>query len=414
MTMNIINRSSKNLYTMLYWAVMATLVGVVTGVVGAVFHHAISFATHLRQDNGFLIYLLPLGGVAIAFLYRLSKEPLSTNTVIDCIRKSETTSPLMAPLIFAGTFITHLLGGSAGREGAALQIGGGIGSRIAHRLGMTKEQSGVMIACGMSGAFSAIFTTPVTATVFALELVSVGHIRYFQMLPCIISALTGYIITVAMGNEPLVYNISFIPSADAVSLLGIIALGILCALLSVVFCKTLHKTEQLLKKYIKRDYIRALVGGCAIVVLSLAVGNGDYNGAGMDVIEKALSGDAFCAAFIIKLIFTAITIGAGFKGGEIVPSFFVGATFGAVVGPLLGLPAGFSAAVALVCLFCGVTNCPLASVILGVELFGAQGLPFFALGCAVAFVVSDRVGLYSSQKIVYSHTSAEKNIHYVE
>ncbi len=412
--MNIFNRSSKNLYTMLYWSLMAALVGVVTGVVGAVFHHAIAFASHLRQDNGFLLYLLPLGGVAIAFIYRLSKEPLSTNTVIDCIRKSETASPLMAPLIFAGTFITHLLGGSAGREGAALQIGGGIGSRLAHRFNMTKEQSGVMIACGMSGAFSAIFTTPVTATVFALELVSVGHIRYFQMLPCIISALVGYIITVAMGNEPLFYSISVIPKADAVTLLEVIALGVLCAFLSVVFCKTLHHTEGLIKKYFKRDYIRALVGGCAIIILSLLVGNGDYNGAGMDVIEKALSGEAFYWAFILKLIFTAITIGTGFKGGEIVPAFFVGATFGAVAGPLLGLPAGFSAAVALVCLFCGVTNCPLASVILGTELFGAQGLPFFAIGCAVTFVVSDRVGLYSSQKIVYSHTSAEKNIHYVE
>lgn len=412
--MNILKRSSKNIYTMLYWSLMAALVGVVTGVVGALFHHAISFAAHLRQENGFLIYFLPLGGVAIAFLYRLSKEPLSTNTVIDCIRKSETASALMAPLIFAGTFITHLLGGSAGREGAALQIGGGIGSRIAHRLSMTKEQSGVMIACGMSGAFTAIFTTPVTATVFALELVSVGHIRYFQMLPCVISSLIGYIITVAMGNEPLFYMVSDIPKADLLSLLGVIALGILCALLSVVFCKTLHKSEQLLKKYIKRDYIRSLLGGCAIVALSLLVGNGDYNGAGMDVIERALSGDAFYGAFILKIIFTAITIGAGFKGGEIVPAFFVGATFGAVAGPLLGLSASFSASVALVCVFCGVTNCPLASVILGTELFGAQGLLFYALGCAITFVVSDRVGLYSSQKIVYSHTSAQKNIHYVE
>lgn len=412
--MNIFNRSSKNLYTMLYWSLMAAFVGVVTGVVGAVFHHAIEFSTHLREENGFLLYLLPLGGVVIAFLYRLSKEPLSTNTVIDCIRKSEIASPLMAPLIFAGTFITHLLGGSAGREGAALQIGGGIGSRIAHRLSMTKEQSGIMIACGMSGAFSAIFTTPVTATVFALELVSVGHIRYFQMLPCIISALIGYIITVTMGNEPLSYTVSLVPDANAVSLLGVIALGVLCALLSVIFCKTLHHTEHLLKKYIKRDYVRALLGGCAIVVLSLLVGNGDYNGAGMGVIERALSGDAFYGAFILKIIFTAITIGAGFKGGEIVPAFFVGATFGAVAGPLLGLPASFCAAVALVCVFCGVTNCPLASVILGAELFGAQLLPFFTLGCAVSFVVSDRVGLYSSQKIVYSHTSAEKNIHYVE
>ena len=204
--MEFIKDFSKKSNRFLYWIVMAVITGVITGVVGALFHKAIDFATKTRTNYPFFIFLLPAGGVVIALMYRLSKQKLSTNTVIDCIRKSEKTSGFLAPFIFAGAFITHLLGGSAGREGAALQIGGGIGSQIAKIFRMNDKKTGVMIVCGMSGAFSAIFTTPVTATIFALELVSVGHIRYFQLLPCIISSICAYMITFLMGNHKLFYQ----------------------------------------------------------------------------------------------------------------------------------------------------------------------------------------------------------------
>lgn len=398
----------------LFWLSMSVIVGVVTGTVGALFHKAIDLATNIRLAHRSLIYLLPIGGVVICAIYRLSKKQLSTNTVIDCIRKGEKASGLLAPFIFVGTFITHLFGGSAGREGAALQIGGGIGSQIAGIFRMSKANAGVMMVCGMSGAFSAIFTTPVAATVFALELVSVGHIRYFQLMPCIISSICGYLTTLAFGNHRLFYVLPHIPHLNIAICSKVIILAVAAAILSIVFCVSLYKSEQLMTKMFKKDYVRSFVGGCMVIALTLLVGSGDYNGAGMDIIQKALGGIAKPEAFVLKLLFTAITVGAGFKGGEIVPAFFVGSTFGVVAGSILGIDPAFAAALSLVCVFCGITNCPLASVMLGVELFGANGIVFFTLVSGIAFVIAGRFGLYKSQKIVYSNTGIEKENFFIK
>lgn len=398
----------------IFWLLASAIVGVITGVVGALFHIAIEFATETRVSNPWLLYLLPLGGVAIALMYRLSKKQLSTNTVIECIRNNEKASGLLAPFIFIGAFITHLLGGSAGREGAALQIGGGIGSQLAHSFKMNKHDAGIMMVCGMSGAFSAIFTTPVTATVFALELVSVGHIRYFQLLPCIISSICGYLTTIAFGNHKLFYTIANIPDLSLLLCGKVIALGVAAAFLSIVFCTTLHKSEELMTKVFKKDYLKALFGGCIIILLTLVVGTRDYNGAGMDIVGRALGGEARPEAFVLKLLFTAVTVGAGFKGGEIVPAFFVGSTFGVLAGNILGIDPAFAAALSLICVFCGIANCPLASIMLGVELFGAEGIIFFTLVSGISFVVAGRFGLYKSQKIVYSNMGTSKENFFVK
>lgn len=398
----------------IFWLTVSVIIGLCCGVVGSLFHMAIEYATHTRADHPWLLYLLPLGGMIIALSYRLSKDSLNTNTVITCIRKSKKASPLLAPLIFLGGFITHLFGGSAGREGAALQIGGGIGSTLAQGLRANDEDASIMMVCGMSGAFSAIFTTPVTAAVVALEIVSVGHIRYFQLLPCMISSICGYIITTLMGNEPLFYTISAIPAISPLMCVKVIALGIATAFVSVIFCKALHMGEHYMSKLFKRDYVKAFAGGCAIVLLTLLCRTYDYNGAGMDIINNALiNGTAKPEAFALKILFTAITVGAGFKGGEIVPAFFVGATFGIVAGNILGIPPAFAAAMCLVCMFCGIANCPLSSVILGVELFGSEGIAFFALICGVCYIVSGRVGLYKSQKFVYSDKGVMKKEKFV-
>lgn len=396
------------------WTLFAVTAGLATGVAGGLFHKAIDLATALRTDNGWLLYLLPLGGVVIALMYRLSKQQLSTNTVIECIRKNEKASGYLAPFIFTGAFITHLLGGSAGREGAALQIGGGIGSGIARIFRLNREDAGIMIVAGMSGAFASIFTTPVTATVFALELVTVGHIRYFQLMPCIISSICAYITSLALGNHRLHYGLTAIPDIGISIALKVMILGIAVACLSIAFCATLHKTEKLMHRYIKNDCLRAFIGGCAIIALTLASGCRDYNGAGMDIIAKAVNGEAKYEAFILKLIFTAITVGAGFKGGEIVPALFIGSAFGVVAGNIIGIDPGFAAALCMVGIFCGIANCPLASVMLGIELFGAQGAVFFVLISGIAYVISGHFGLYKSQKIVYSTSGIYKENLYVK
>ena len=251
----------------------------------------------------------------------------------------------------------------------------------------------------MSGVFSALFGTPLTATVFALEVISVGVLYYAGLIPCITAAMTGYLVSLLMGVPPTRFTVAM-PPLDAWTMLLVVVLAILCALVSILFCRGLHITEHLAARLVKNPYLRGVVGGVVIVGLTLLLGTTDYNGAGMDVITRALSGQTDGWAWLLKLLFTAVTIGSGFKGGEVVPSFYIGATFGCVFGPLLGLPAGFSAAVGLVSVFCGATNTLIPSILLAYELFGGVGLELIALGCGVCYMLSGTHGLYSSQLFV--------------
>ena len=397
---------------LLKWIVVGGLVGGVGGVVGALFHLGVNYATEVRLAYPWVLYLLPLGGLVIAGLYKLCKlEGKGTNAVIESVHFGSDVPVLLVPLIFVSTVITHLCGGSAGREGAALQIGGGIGYRTGRLLHLGEKDLPLATLCGMSGVFSALFGTPLTATVFALEVISVGVLYYAGLVPCITAAMTGYLISLLMGVPPTRFTVAM-PALDAWTMLLVVVLAILCALVSILFCRGLHITEHLAARLVKNSYLRAAAGGAVIVALTLLLGTTDYNGAGMDVIARALNGQADGWAWLLKLLFTAVTIGCGFKGGEVVPSFFVGAAFGCWVGSLLGLSPAFAAAIGLVAVFCGAVNCPIASVVLSVELFGAEGMLYFAMACAISYVLSGYCGLYSSQTILYSKLRAEFiNVH---
>lgn len=397
---------------LLKWIVVGGLVGGVGGVVGALFHLGVNYATSVRLAHPWVLYLLPLGGLVIAGLYRLCKlEGKGTNAVIESVHFGSDVPVLLVPLIFVSTVITHLCGGSAGREGAALQIGGGIGYRTGRLLHLGEKDLPLATLCGMSGVFSALFGTPLTATVFALEVISVGVLYYAGLVPCITAAMTGYLISLLLGVPPTRFTVAM-PALDAWTMLLVLVLAILCALVSILFCRGLHITEHLAARLVKNSYLRAAAGGVVIIALTLLLGTTDYNGTGMDVIQRALNGQANGWAWLLKLLFTAITIGCGFKGGEVVPSFFVGAAFGCWVGTLLGLPPAFAAAIGLVAVFCGAVNCPIASVVLSVEMFGAEGMLYFAMACAISYVLSGYCGLYSSQTILYSKLRAEFiNVH---
>lgn len=389
------------------WLLLSTLVGVIGGFIGSAFHLAIDYATALRGEHDWIIFLLPVGGLAIVGLYQLAKKlqkkigALDTNRVLESVR-GETKVPFaMAPLIFLSTVITHLLGGSAGREGAALQLGGSIGYRLGTLFRLDDDDLHMIVMSGMSAVFAALFGTPLTAAFFALEVISVGKMHYAGIVPCLISALVASRIALFCGLHPVHFDFVNMQEATVVTVLQVIVLAALCALVSILFCVVMAKCEHLMEK-IKNPYLRALVGGVAIVLLTLFLGTRDYNGAGMDVIERALAGEAIPVAFLIKLLFTAITISAGFKGGEIVPAFFVGSTFGCVIGGLIGLDPGFAAAIGFIALFCGVVNCPVASTLLAVEVFGAEGILLFALACGISYMMSGNFGLYHSQIILYS------------
>ncbi len=390
------------------WFGMAILTGTLCGVVGTCFHVGVEEATKFRGTHPWLLYLLPLAGLLIVGLYHFSHvEGQGTNNIIKEVQSGQGVSLRLLPAIFLSTFLTHLCGGSAGREGAALQMGGAIGYQSGRLLHLDDKDMRMATMIGMAAFFSALFGTPLGATVFAMEVISVGLIYHAAMVPCLLAALIAYEISLVCGVEPTRFTVTM-PETGSILMIRIAVLAILCALVSVVFCELLHFIERQLEKYLKNLWIRAVVGGVLIIAMTLLSGTTDYNGAGMQVITAAVEeGQAFPAAFLLKILFTGITLGAGFKGGEVVPSFFVGATFGCVVGPLLGIPAGFAAAVGLVSVFCGATNCPLASIFLAVELFGAPGLLYFASACGLSYVFSGYDGLYSSQRILYSKLKAQ-------
>ena len=400
-------KSSLNyIKTFVKWCLIAIVVGAAGGFVGTAFHKSVDYVTEVRHVNGWLVFLLPIGGVVIVALYKLCKTNAGTNRVIESVRTNKKVPILMAPLIFVSTVITHLLGGSAGREGAALQLGGSIGYQFGRIFRLDEKDMHLIVMLGMSGVFAALFGTPLTATFFALEVISVGVIYYVALVPCIISSVVAYNIALVFGVSPVKFTNIAMPSLDLMILLKVICLALLCALISICFCSAMKFFDKFAETKVPNAYLRAFFGGCAIILLTLAVGTHDYNGAGMDVISEAMEGNAFSFAFLLKIIFTVITIGAGFKGGEIVPTFFIGSTFGCVMGGLLGLDPGFGAAIGFVALFCGVVNCPVASIMLALEVFGAQSILVFAIVCGVSYMMSGYYGLYSSQKIMYSKLEA--------
>ncbi len=407
-TKKLINISFQYTKTLLKWLVIAILTGIIGGMVGTVFHKCLEFATDFRLHNTYITYLMPIGVVVIIAIYNKfgNKGNLNTNIVITSVREGEKIPLILVPVIFIGTTITQLFGGSAGREGAALQIGGGIGYNLGRLLRLNKNDIHIITMAGMSSVFSALFGTPVTAAIFSLEVISVGAFNFTGLLPCVLASVSACYVSVLFGASATSVSVP-IGDISPIIISKVIVLAICCALISVLFCFSIKKSRQLAKNIINNSYIRGVV--CALVLVGLTVVSGtfDYNGAGMKVVERALYGDARSYDFIMKIIFTAITIGAGFKGGEIVPAFFVGATFGCVMGPLLGLDSGFAAAIGMVAVFCGVVNCPVSSIVLSVEMFGAKGIAFFAIACAVSYIVSGHGGIYKSQEIIYSKITAD-------
>ena len=335
----------------------------------------------------------------------MDKDP-GTNFVLVSVRTSDKISILMAPLIFISSTITHLLGGSAGREGAAIQLGGSIGGQIGRLIKLDEKDERLITMCGMSAAFAALFGTPITAAVFSMEVISVGVMYYSAIVPCVLSAVIGTKLASYFGVAPTAFEIFGVPELTVLNISKTALLAVLCALLSILFCIVMHKSSKLYS-YIHNRFIRAAIGGVIVIVLTLVVGNNDYNGAGMDVIVRAINGEAKYSAFILKILFTAVTLGAGFKGGEIVPVFYTGSTFGNIAAKTIGLSPSFGAGIGLVSLFCGVTNCPLTSFVLSVELFGSNGFVYFALSCAVCYMLSGYHGLYKEQKIIYSKFKPE-------
>ncbi len=392
-----------------FWLIAGIAVGLLCGVLGAAFSKSVSFVTQLRAENDWIIYLLPLGGLLSVAIYKLCKaEGLGTNQVFESVRSEKPLSFLLAPAVFIGSVTTHLLGGSAGREGAALQLGGSVSALIARIFKLNDKSRHILTICGMGAVFSAVFGTPIGACVFALEVVSVGQICSAAIFPSIVSSVTAYLVAGGLGIKPERFHIDAVPVMNIDSLWRILVVAVAAAIVSMFFCHSMHIGEKLFKKYLKNPFIRIFIGGAAVVLLTLIAGTRDYNGGGVEVIERIFEqGVVRPEAFLLKILFTVITISAGFKGGEIVPTLFIGATLGGTVGPLVGLNPAFGAATGIAAMFCGVTNCPLATFFICVELFGAEGMIFYAVAAAASFVLSGYTSLYHSQHLIFSKLKEE-------
>lgn len=391
--------------------VLSVLIGLLCGGLGGLFHYVVDLSSGMFHAHGWLLYLLPLAGMAIVWLYHRAGifQDKGANLVLASLRTGETVPARVAPLIFAGTVLTQLCGGSAGREGAALQIGAGTATcfnRVFHLEGKSANR---MTMCGMSALFAAVFGTPITAALFSMEVSTVGVLHYAALYPCLVSSITAWEVSRYMGTAGVTMPAIPLPSPDVGTLFRVLALTLACAVVSILFLEVMHLAGRLYRRFFDgKPYRRAAVGGLLVAAATVLLGTRDYNGAGMEVAVAAVGGQAASWAFLLKILLTALTIGAGYKGGEIVPAFFIGATFGCVAGPWLGLDPGLAAAIGLIALFCSVVNCPVASMLLSVELFGGTRLWMFAVVCGVSYLMSGYSTLYSEQKIIYAKLGEER------
>ena len=386
------------------WCVLSVVMGLIGGLLGAVFHHVLHFVTHIRSGHMWLIFLLPLGGILTVLIYRHPKMKgnKGTNEIIEATLDGHPVSALVAPSIFCATAVTHLFGGSAGREGAALQLGGSAASFLAKRLHLRESNRRILVTAGMSAVFAGLFGTPLTAMIFCMEFESVGTIFSPALLPCFLSAFVASRVSSALGVHAETYFLTEVFQLTLANCWQYLILAVLVSMVGILMCSVFHKAEHLAAHHLPNPFVRIAVGGVLITGMTLLVGDHRFNGAGMDMALKAVEGEADWYSFLLKMLFTAVTVAAGFKGGEIVPTFCIGATFGCVLGGFLGLDAGMSGALGLVGLFCCATNSPLASIMLSVEMFGGTNIHLFAFVSVLCFVLSGNYGLYGSQILQYN------------
>ncbi len=398
-----------NIRYFIKWSALALVIGSVAGAAGTIFSMGVSWATGFRLSHPSMLFFLPVSGFLIVWMYHSFHEEgnRGTNMVIDAISSNERVTPATGPLIFFSTILTHLGGGSSGREGAALQLGGSIGNSFGEWFKLDERDKKIAIMCGMSAVFSALFGTPVAAAIFSLEVVSVGVLYYAALVPCVFSSFLAVGIARAAGLEGEHFPVEMIPALDLKAMGLLVLLGILCAAVSILFCVLLHTAEHAYRKYFPDARVRILAGSFLFIALTLLSGTRDYCGSSMGLIESSIEGSVRYEAFLMKMLFTAVALGAGFKGGEIVPTLCVGAALGCAFGEITGFAPSLCAACGMAALFAGVTNCPITSLVIALELFGYEGMEYFSIIIAVAFALSGYYGLYASQKFVYSKTRTE-------
>lgn len=401
------------------WTILLIPVSLIVGSLVAFFLWLLDKATQIRWQNEWLLYLLPIAGACIHFLYKLLGKNAEggNNLIMDEIHQPGGGVPArMAPLVLITTVVTHLFGGSAGREGTAVQIGGSMAHLLGRWFKLSKEDLRIILMTGIAAGFGAVFGTPLTGAIFALEVLAIGRLRYDALIPCLISSLLADIVCSAWGIHHTQYHILFRQSIegsltffhfDFLLLIKVILVGVAFGLSSYLFAELSHAIKFYSNKLISRSWLIPIIGGLIIIVMTLLLGTYDYLGLG--VIAQNVIGTSIVNAFHIngattwswlwKLLFTAVTLGMGFKGGEVTPLFFIGAALGNTLAVLLGAPVDLFAGLGFIAVFAGATNTPIACTIMGAELFGADHLLYYAIACFTAYYFSGHSGIYHSQRL---------------
>lgn len=396
---------SATLGLMVRWAMLGSAVGVLAGIASTIFLFSLAWATQTRLANPALLFLLPLAGGVIGWVYQRygGTAARGTNLVIEEVNSNRARIPLrMAPLVLLGTVLTHLFGGSVGREGTAVQMGASLADGLRRALGWHGENRRLLIMAGISGGFGAVFGTPLAGFVFGMEVQRVGRIRYEGIVPCFAAACMGDLTARALGAAHTHYAPLAAMPIDLMLLIKVLIAGVCFGLTSILFVELTHAVKHLLGEFVKPMPLRLVLGGCAVIGLVLLFNTQAYLGLSEELIEQSLtnaSGDVPTFAFLLKLLFTALTLGSGFVGGEVTPLFVMGATLGHSLGAPLGVDPTWLAGVGFAAAFAGASNTPLACALMGVELFGSGSALYIALACVVAYLASGHRGIYATQRI---------------
>ncbi|MBN9300096.1 MAG: voltage-gated chloride channel family protein [Filimonas sp.] len=400
------------------WSLLTIPVAACIGSVVAFFLWLLDIVTHIRWQHSYLLYLLPIAGIAIYFLYKLfgKNSERGNNLIIEEIHEPGGGVPArMAPLVLISTIITHLFGGSAGREGTAVQMGGSIASAFAKWLKLSKEDVQILLTAGIAAGFGAVFGTPVTGSIFAMEVLAIGIIQYNAILPCLIAGVTGHVACSVWGIHHTEYHIAvssgishtLISYANLWLLAKTIIAGIAFGLASFLFIATVHRLKSTWQAVIKIEWLIPVAGAALIILLCFLLQTNDYlglgvtsnNANGVSIVSSFAPGGATSWSWFWKLLFTAITLSSGFKGGEVTPLFFIGAALGNTLATIFHVPIDLFAGLGFIAVFAGATNTPLACTIMGVELFGGEHILLYAVACFTAYLFSGHASIYNAQKI---------------